>query len=158
MKNTFRTITKEEFDHLRPLFPGGEEMWRKYREMRFQEFDNKEIDVYVLQRGRAFLGELTIHYTSKDLPTETIPHRRVYLQAFRLDKSCQGQGLGQQLMAFALSDLEQKGYTEFTVGVEEDNEKAKHIYFKYGFTQAIDKGCGDELDPTDYTLYLRTVR
>ena len=46
-------------------------------------------------------------------------------------------------------------YKEFTIGVEEDNEKAKHIYFKYGFTEAIDYGKGDEFDPTEYTLYLK---
>lgn len=49
------------------------------------------------------------------------------------------------------------GYTEFTIGVENDNEIAKHIYFKLGFTNAIDKGHGDEFDPSEYTLYLKDI-
>lgn len=148
---------KKKFDKLHNLFPDHEQMWAKYRDMRLKEFDNKEIDVYVIERDHAFIGELTIHYTSQALASETIPGQRVYLQAFRLDKKYQGLGLGQKLIQYALSDLEQQGYTEFTIGVEEDNEKAKHIYFKFGFTEAIDRGCGDEFDPSDHTLYIRKV-
>ena len=60
-------------------------------------------------------------------------------------------------MRFALDDLAKRGYTQFTIGVEEDNEVAKHIYFKLGFTEEIDHGYGDEFDSTDYTLYLKTL-
>ena len=77
--------------------------------------------------------------------------------AFRLDKKFQGKGLGQKLIKYAITDLESKGYTEFTIGVEDDNEIAKHIYFKLGFNEEIDKGRGDEFDPTDYTLYLKKL-
>lgn len=152
-----RRITKDEFDRLYDLFPDDDRLWRKYREKRMGEFDRGEIDVYVLEGGAALLGELTVNYVSHDLPTETIPGRRVYLQAFRVEERYQGEGLGQRLLQFALADLERRGYTEFTIGVEEENGRAKHIYEKWGFTEAIDRGCGDELDPTDYTLYLRRV-
>ena len=74
-----------------------------------------------------------------------------------MDEAHRGRGLGQRLLRFALTDLERRGYTQFTIGVEEDNKVAKHIYFKLGFTRAIDKGCGDELDPSDYTLYMRSI-
>lgn len=153
----FRKIKKDEFDKLYHLFPDDETMWLKYRNKRFKEFDRKEIDVYVIERNQTFVGELTVNYVSHDLKTETIPYQRVYLQAFRLEDRYQGMGLGQQLIQFALMDLEQQGYTEFTIGVEEDNDRAKHIYHKFGFTNAIDKGYGDEFDPTDYTLYMRKV-
>lgn len=158
MNYIFRKITKDEFDRLHDLFPDNEQMWSKYRDMRLKEFEKKEIDVYVIEQDNAFIGELSINYVSHDLDSETIPNRRVYLQAFRLDKKCQGSGLGQKLIQFVLSDLESQGYTEFTIGVEDDNERAKHIYFKSGFTEAIDKGYGDEFDPSDYTLYLRSVQ
>ena len=126
--------------------------------MRMKEFDNKEIDVYVIELNNIFIGELSINYISHDIISETIPNQRVYLQAFRLDKKYQRLGLGQRLIQFALSDLEQQGYTEFTIGVEDDNEIAKHIYFKFGFTEAIDRGYGDEFDPSDYTLYMRSIQ
>lgn len=158
MNYIFRKITKDEFDRLHDLFPDNEQMWSKYRDMRLKEFEKKEIDVYVIEQDNAFIGELSINYVSHDLDSETIPNRRVYLQAFRLDEKCQGSGLGQKLIQFVLSDLESQGYTEFTIGVEDDNERAKHIYFKSGFTEAIDKGYGDEFDPSDYTLYLRSVQ
>ncbi len=157
MNDVFRKITKDEFDKLYDLFPDNETMWLKYRDMRLREFAQKQIDVYVIELNNTFIGELTINYISHDLMSEAIPNQRVYLQAFRLNKKYQGLGLGQKLIHFALSDLEKQGYTEFTVGVEEDNEKAKHIYFKFGFTEAIDRGYGDEFDPSDYTLYIRRI-
>lgn len=155
---TFRKIVEDEFDKLHDLFPDNEQMWIKYRSKRLREFGNKETDVYVIEENSIFIGELSINYRSHDLAMETVPNQRVYLQAFRLDEKYQGLGLGQKLLQFALSDLERRGYTEFTIGVEEDNEIAKHIYFKFGFTEAIDIGHGDEFDPSDYTLYMRSIR
>lgn len=152
----YRKITRDKFDRLHDLFPDDEQMWLKYRDMMLKEFDKKEMEVYVIEQRNTFIGEVTIRYASHALASETIPNRRVYLQAFRVDKKYQGSGLGQRLIQFALSDLERQGYTEFTVGVEEDNKRAKHIYFKFGFTEAIDRGYGDEFDPSDYTLYMRS--
>ena len=150
-----RKILKEEFIKLKELFPGNEELWNRYKVQRLKQFDNKEIDIYVIEEGEKIIGELTVNYVSHDLKSETIPNIRVYFEAFRIDKKYQGKGLGQKLIEYTISDLKEKGFKEFTIGVEEDNEKAKHIYFKYGFTKAIDYGKGDEFDPTDYTLYLK---
>ena len=158
MSYKFKKILPEELDKLYDLFPSDDELWFKYRNMRLKEYENKETDTYVIEDGDKFIGELTVNYISHDLPTETVPNQRVYLQAFRVDKKYQKQGLGQQLITFVLNDLEERGYTEFTIGVEEDNEIAKHIYFKNGFTEAIDKGHGDEFDPTDYTLYMKSIK
>ena len=152
-----RKILKEEFVKLKELFPGNEELWKKYKKQRLKEFENNEIDVYVIEENEKFIGEITVNYISHDLETETIPNIRVYFEAYRIDKKYQGKGLGQKLIEYVINDLKEIGYTEFTIGVEEDNEKAKHIYFKYGFTQAIDYGKGDEFDPTEYTLYLKKI-
>ena len=150
-----RKILKEEFIKLKKLFPGDDELWIKYKKQRLQQFDNKEIDIYVIEDEEKFIGELTVNYISHDLKTETIPNIRVYFEAFRTDKKYQGKGLGQKLIEYTINDLKEKGFKEFTIGVEEDNERAKHIYFKHGFTKAIDYGKGDEFDPTEYTLYLK---
>ena len=90
MNYVFRKITKDEFDKLYDLFPDNEQMWLKYRDMRLKEFDNKEIDVYVIELNNIFIGELSINYISHDLATETIPGQRDYLQAFRLDQKYHG--------------------------------------------------------------------
>jgi ribosomal protein S18 acetylase RimI-like enzyme len=154
----FRKINIDEFDKLHDLFPDNdEEIWKLYKDKRIEEFKNHETDTYVIEYNDKFIGEISVNYISHDLETETIPNRRVYLQAYRLDKNYQGFGLGQKLLEYVLNDLENAGYYEFTIGVEEDNYKAKHIYFKHGFIEAIDKGHGDIFDPTDYTLYMKSV-
>jgi ribosomal protein S18 acetylase RimI-like enzyme len=149
----FRKLNKEEFEYLRRLSPKSVNL-EKYKKQRLEELDKKEIDIFVIEDNGIFIGELTINYINHKLETETIPGKRVYLEAFRIDKEFQGQGLGQKLIKYCIDTLSNNGYTEFTVGVEENNEKAKHIYFKYGFTEAIDRGYGDEFDPVSYILYL----
>ncbi len=154
---TFRKLRKEEFDRLRHSFNDTDELWNKYKEMRMKQYDENDVDTYIVELNNQVVGEVTINYSSHDLPTEAIPNQRVYVQAFRIEPSFQGYGLGQKLMEYTLSDLENKGISEFTIGVEDDNEVAKHIYFKYGFTEEIDHGKGDVFDPTDYTLYMKSI-
>lgn len=153
----FRKTKIEEFEKLKKLFPDNEEMWVKYKNKRLQQFQKQEIDVFVIEDNKDIIGELTVNYKSHQLETETIPNKRVYLEAFRVDKKYQGRGLGQKLINYCIDYLTNIGYTEFTIGVEDDNEIAKHIYFKLGFTNAIDKGYGDEFDSSEYTLYLKDI-
>lgn len=153
----FRKINKEEFNKLKRLFPDNNEIWKKYRAKRLEQFDRNELDIFVIEEDNIFIGEITINYINHDLSTETIPNKRVYLEAFRIDKDQQGKGLGQELINYCINFLKDKGYTEFTIGVEDNNEVAKHIYFKLGFTNAIDKGHGNEFDPCEYTLYLKKI-
>ena len=154
----FRKLKKEEFDRLRHSFNDTDDLWDKYKAMRMQQYDENDVDTYIVELGDLVVGEVTINYSSHDLPTEAIPNQRVYVQAFRIEPSYQGYGLGQKLMDYTLADLESRGITEFTIGVEDDNEVAKHIYFKYGFTEEIDHGKGDVFDPTDYTLYMKSIQ
>lgn len=153
-----KKVSIDEIYKLKRLFPGTDEVWRRYSVGRIKQFEMKKIDVYVIEYNNEFIGEITVNYTSHDLPTETIENQRVYLEAFRLDKEFRGKGLGQKLIAYVLNDLEKCGYCEFTIGVEKNNERAKHIYFKYGFTEAIDEGHGNEYDPCDYILYMRKLK
>ena len=152
-----RKIKKEEFEKLKTLFPDNNEMWIKYKKKRLEQVEKKEIDVFVIEEDEKVIGEITVSYKNDELETETIPNKRVYLQAFRVDKKYQGQGLGQKLINYCIEYLIRKGYTQFTIGVEDDNEIARHIYFKLGFNEAIDKGHGDEFDPSEYTLYLKDI-
>ncbi len=153
----YKKIKKEEFEKLKKLFPDNEEIWQKYRKQRLEQFDKKEIDVFVIEDNNEIIGEITINYINHNLQTETILGKRVYLEAFRIDKNYQGKGLGQKLLNYVIDNLIQDGYTEFTIGVEKTNDIAKHIYFKLGFIEAIDKGHGDEFDPSDYILYLKKI-
>lgn len=151
----FRKLRKEEFDELKHSFNDTDELWLKYKDMRMKQYSDNDVDTYVVELNDLIVGELTVTYSSHDLETEAIPNQRVYIQAFRIEPSYQGYGLGQKLLDYTLLDLEKEGISEFTIGAKEDNKVAKHIYFKHGFTEEIDHGKGDVFDPSQYTLYLK---
>ena len=133
----YRKINLEELEKLKNLY-----VYENFEEIKKQSIDdisNGIKDIYVITENENLIGEITVTYKS-DLPNETIPNIRVYLSAFRVHKDYQDQGLGQKLLKYVISELENKGITEFTVGVEDDNENAKHIYEKFDFTEIIDRG------------------
>lgn len=152
---SIRKLRMEEFDRLKPLFPDSDEKWDGYRRSRLEQFSRHDADTYIMEASGACIGELSANYSSRTLAEETIPQQRVYLDTFRLAEAYQGAGLGQRLLRYALDDLEARGFTEFTIGVEEENEIARHIYSKFGFTVPVAQGHGSLYDPCDYTLYLR---
>ncbi len=151
----FRKIEIEEFDKLKRVFPGNEELWEKYKNMQIEKIEKKEIDIFVIENDENIIGEITANYKSNKLENEAKAGIRAYLEAFRLSKEYRGQGLGQKLINYCMKYLENIGYTEFTIGVEDDNEIAKHIYSKLGFTKIVGRGHGDEFDNSKYTLYLK---
>ena len=151
----FRKISFVEFDKLYHLFPEDYSSWIKYKSERLKELKNNETDTYIIDNNGIFIGEITVNYKSHDLELETIANKRVYLQALRIDRQYQGHGFAQKLFEYIINDLKSKGYSEFTLGVEEDNYIAKHIYEKYGFNEAICKGNGKNFDLDQYTLYLK---
>ena len=133
----YRKINLEELEKLKNLY-----VYENFEEIKKQIIDdisNGIKDIYVITENENLIGEITVTYKS-DLPNETIPDIRVYLSAFRVHKDYQDQGLGQKLLKYVISELENKGITEFTVGVEDDNENTKHIYEKFDFTEIIDRG------------------
>lgn len=153
----FRKIKKDEFDKLKRMFSANDNIWIKYKQKRLEQFDKQEIDIFVVEHDKEIIGEITANYRSHDIEIETIPSLRAYLEAFRIDEKYRGQGLGQKLINYCIKCLEKEGYRQFTIGVEESNYIAKHIYFKLGFIDAIAKGHGNEFDYCKYTLYLRDI-
>ena len=142
----FKKIEIKEFNKLKRLFPGNEELWEKYRNMQIEKLGKREIDIFVIENDENIIGEITANYKSKKLKNEAKTGIRAYLEAFRVSKEYRGQGLGQELINYCIKYLENIGYTEFTIGVEDDNEIAKHIYSKLGFTKIVGRGDGDEFD------------
>ena len=130
-----RKIKLEEIEKLSTL----------YNHLDFEEFKRQLIndilehkkDVYVVNKDNQLIGEITVFYSLDYIAT--VENIRVYLNAFRIKKEFQNQGLGQELLKYVINDLENKGITEFTIGVEDDNEIAKHIYEKFNFTEIIDR-------------------
>ena len=98
--------------------------------------ESGEIDIFGLYEGNALIGELRVRYRDGD-ERRVAAGRRAYLYAFRVLPPHQGRGAGQFLLGEVLAYLSARGYTEFTVGVEDDNPRAQHIYRAHGFTECI---------------------
>lgn len=143
-KALFFKADKESLSLMEKLFP-------KDCNDRFQQLLNGTIDIYIATYSGNPIGRIVANYTSRHLNNETIPNVRVCLSHFILLKDYRKKGIGSGLLDYALHDLESDGYSEFTVGVEDANTIAKHMYFKRGFTEKINHGN----DPCEYDLYLK---
>ena len=101
-----------------------------------KEIENGVIDIFGLFDGDKIIGELRAKYISDDKRFAE-KDKRTYLYAFRIHQKHQGKGLGNFLLGNVLESLEESGYGEFTVGVEDDNLRARYMYEKHGFTETI---------------------
>ena len=88
--------------------------------------------------GNRPAGELHVMYDNIDTDF-ALKNKRAYLYAYRIHKDFQNKGWGKILMQAVLSMLEKQGYCEFTIGVEDNNERARHLYIKFGFTESISR-------------------
>lgn len=101
-----------------------------------RDIESGAIDIFALFFNDILIGELRAKYHCDD--TRFAENgKRTYLYAFRVSEKYQGRGLGKFLLEKVLEQLKADGYKEFTVGVEDDNIKARYIYEKYGFTEKI---------------------
>lgn len=149
----FRKINLDELDKLKDLY--DYDNFEEFKQKITADILNKVKDLYVISEGERIIGEIKVTYKS-DMPNQTIPNVRVYLYAFRIHKDYQNKGLGQKLLTFVINSLENEGITEFTLGVEDDNEIAKHIYEKFDFTEIIDRQSETVKGRTyEYNLLLR---
>ncbi len=101
-----------------------------------RDIENGIVDIFALFDGDKIIGELRVKYISNDNRFAE-KGNRAYLYAFRVHQKYQGKGLGNFLLENVLTILAENGYSEFTVGVEDDNTKARYMYAKYGFTEPI---------------------
>lgn len=116
-----------------------------------------KIDIFGLFQGEGLIGEIHAAYVHDD-ERFAVKNKRAYLFAFRIHKDFQGKGYGQFLMNKVISILAEKGYSEFTIGAEDDNETAMHIYLKLGFTQLIGRMSEEyQGDSYEYGLYLKAL-
>ncbi len=97
---------------------------------------NGSLEIFCVFEDGKLAGELHVKHISDDLRFAE-KGKRAYLFAFRVLNEHRGNGIGQHLLKSTLTSLTEAGYREFTVGVEDDNERARHIYEKFGFTRSI---------------------
>lgn len=85
------------------------------------------------------IGELYIFWNSED-SDEANGVNRAYLCAFRIEEQFRGHGLASKLMKSVLVRVQEKGFSEVTIGVDNDNyEKLKSMYYSWGFNELIKK-------------------
>ena len=114
------------------------------------------IDIFALFDDDKIIGELRVKYISDDKRFAE-KDKRTYLYAFRINQKHQGKGLGNFLLENVLESLEENGYSEFTVGVEDDNARARYMYEKNGFAEPIARikeSC--QGDSYEYDLLLKS--
>ena len=101
-----------------------------------RDIENDIVDIFDLFDDSKLIGELHVKYDNEDKDFAE-KGKRAYLFAFRVHNDYQGKGLGSYLLKTVIDELNAKGYHELTVGVEDDNLRAKYMYEKYGFIQPI---------------------
>ena len=114
-----------------------------------------EFTIFLLWDGADLIGELHVTWRSDD-PRFAIAGQRAYLSAFRVREDRQGHGSGSFLLDSVIRSIEQAGYREITVGVEDDNARARRMYKKRGFTERVAR-CSESYqgDTYEYDLLLR---
>ena len=108
--------------------------------------------IFLLLDGDDLIGELHVTWRSND-PRIAIDGQRAYLSAFRIREDKQGYGFGSHLLDSVIRVIDQGMYQEITVGVEDDNPRARHMYEKRGFTRRIAR-CRESYQGDEYEFDL----
>ena len=120
-----------------------------------QDIQNGVIDIFVLYKNDVLIGELHVMYECDD-ENYAIRGRRAYMFAFRVREDFQNKGYGTYLLKTVLAVLRENGYFEFTVGVEDGNFRAIHMYQALGFNELLLRKQEEyQGDAYEYNLYLK---
>jgi ribosomal protein S18 acetylase RimI-like enzyme len=135
-----RTGSKEE---LRRLWGDNSSPTQKYF---VDGIEKGNIEFWTIENetDNSLIGELYIFWDSED-KDEANGRDRAYLAAFRINKEFRGLGLGKMLMQRVLYRVKEKGFSEVTIGVDNDDaERLSAMYKSWGFAELI------KLSNTDY--------
>ena len=149
---TVRKLSPEELPLLFRLheYKNHADMLRRNAEL----LRGGKADFFVLFNGSEPIGELRAAYEADD--ERAVRGTRAYLYAFRVLERYRGRGLGTSLMTHVLAALKAAGYTEFTVGVEDENDGAKRLYERFGFTELLCRKYEEyQGDGYEFNLYVR---
>ena len=153
MPLTIREATLDDLSRLPELFDYNDV--RAMIAEHTRRITSGEFSIFLLWDGADLIGELHVTWHSDD-HRFALSGQRAYLSAFRVLKGRQGYGFGTFLLQEVIRQIEGVGYREITVGVEDNNARAKHMYAKLGFSERIAR-CRESYqgDEYDYDLLLR---
>lgn len=155
MDCTVRKITPTELPRLTELFDYNDidDMIAENT----KRIESGAANIFIMLDGERLIGELHVGYENGD-KLEAVKGVRAYLYAYRIHKDFQGMGLGKLLMKTVLDTLVAEEYSEFTVGVEDGNDRALHIYRSFGFSEVIARKYEEyQGDGYEYSLYLKRL-
>lgn len=156
IENVFvRALTKEELPLLLTLFDYNDEadMLSQNR----VKMERGEIEIFGLFREDELIGELRVAFSGV-ADTMAIPGKRAYLYAFRVREGLRGFGYGRGLLKSVIKEMAERGYKELTVGVEDDNKRAKGLYSTFEFRDVIERRCETyQGDSYEYNLYIKRL-
>ena len=96
--------------------------------------------IYVYELDDRAVGEGALVFANDD-PDYTIPNQRVYISRVIVDISYRNQGIGAKIVDHLLTVAKEKGFSEASIGVDEDNYAARHLYEqKMDFTTVLYQG------------------
>ena len=96
----------------------------------YQEIKSGNRVSFVYKIGGKFIGQSDLVL---DKDGYTIPDERVYLSRLIVKKKYRNKGIGSRITDFLLDKAKEMGYSEVSLGVDCDNEKALYLYKKKGF-------------------------
>ena len=98
-----------------------------------QNIQNGIIDIFVLYDNSELIGELHVMYESDDENYAALRQAGVSVCVSGVREDHQNKGYGTHFLKAVMSLLKENGYYEFTVGVEDENFRAMHMYQVLGF-------------------------
>lgn len=81
-----------------------------------------------------------------------------FIQTIAVDRSCQGQGLGAQLLTALLEEAERRDRKVVMLEVRADNETAQRLYARFGFDAVGIRRGYYQPSNTDAIVMVRDVR
>jgi ribosomal protein S18 acetylase RimI-like enzyme len=79
------------------------------------------------------------------------------MEALRILEQYQGKGIGQYFVEEVIKKAKEQGIKGITIGVEDDNLIAKHIYSKLGFNEFIRREAGDKYALDGFDVFLKRL-
>lgn len=126
----------ERLDELNAIYDMSR--YENFQSIRHDNLESCREICLVAEHDGKFVGELSMMTQNANIPAAVIPNKRVYLFGLRILPEFQRQGIGTALLEQAVKLCVKRGIFEFTIGVEQDNEVARRIYKKMGFTEFLE--------------------
>lgn len=146
-------MSQEELPQLFDLFEYSdqEEMIRSNTKM----IEDQIVVFFGLYSDSTLIGEVRVKFSDID-PEIASFGNRAYIYALRICSNHRNKGYATYLMQTVMSYLNSNGYSEYSIGVEDDNFPAQKLYRKLGFVQKVKRICETyQADTYEYDLFLR---